>query len=277
MTDPSDLDELASAHLDGATSPEDAARVEADPALRARVEELRRVRAALGVVPAVDATRRDAAIAAALAAFAEEGAREDAAPAARVTSLTDVRARRGPSPRSLKILGAAAAVAALALLAPVLGDLAQSDDSPSFEATGDALEDAAQGAADGGAGQELGGAEVSTTTAAPAAERADLGAFDDVDSLVATVVAGGDLAFAPGDAFSSPTEGAADDASLRYAECDRAREAEVNLAPAAATSVAVATVAGEPVVVVVRTADDGTRTLLVYELVGCDVLAERAL
>ena len=47
MTDPHDLDELASAHLDGATSPEEAALVDADPALQARVEELRAVRDAV--------------------------------------------------------------------------------------------------------------------------------------------------------------------------------------------------------------------------------------
>ena len=72
MTDPT-FDELASAHLDGATTPEEAARVAADPALQARVEELRRIRDAVAEVPSVDPARRDAAIAAALAAFADDG------------------------------------------------------------------------------------------------------------------------------------------------------------------------------------------------------------
>ena len=71
MTDPF-LDELASAHLDGVTTPEEAARVAADPALQARVEALRRVRAAVSEAPPADPVARDAAIAAALTAFGEE-------------------------------------------------------------------------------------------------------------------------------------------------------------------------------------------------------------
>ena len=70
MTDPF-LDELASAHLDGATTPEEAARIAADPSLQARVEALRQVRAALGEVPPADPVAREAGIAAALEAFAE--------------------------------------------------------------------------------------------------------------------------------------------------------------------------------------------------------------
>ena len=63
-------DELASAYIDDAVTAEERARVDADPALRARVDELRRVRDGLresAVEPAADATR-EASIAAALAA-----------------------------------------------------------------------------------------------------------------------------------------------------------------------------------------------------------------
>jgi len=65
-----DLDELASAYLDGETTPEETARVEADPLLVERVEELRLISeaAATPVTPPPEAAR-ESAIAAALAAF----------------------------------------------------------------------------------------------------------------------------------------------------------------------------------------------------------------
>ncbi|MGH9118827.1 MAG: zf-HC2 domain-containing protein, partial [Acidimicrobiales bacterium] len=47
-TDPSDdLDELVSAYLDGEATPEESARVDADPELQARVAGLRAVAAAV--------------------------------------------------------------------------------------------------------------------------------------------------------------------------------------------------------------------------------------
>ena len=64
MTDHDPLDDLASAHLDGVTTPEEAARVAADPELVARVEALRAVRAAVASSPAADPDRREQAIAA---------------------------------------------------------------------------------------------------------------------------------------------------------------------------------------------------------------------
>ena len=100
MTDPHDFDELASAHLDGATSPEEAALVAADPALQARVEELRAVRDALARgCPPVDADRRDAAIAAALAAFDE-----DAEPERPTAPVTAARAAARLSPTAVRVL-----------------------------------------------------------------------------------------------------------------------------------------------------------------------------
>ena len=146
MTDPF-LDELASAHLDGATTPEEAARIAADPSLQARVEALRQVRAALGEVPPADPVAREAGIAAALEAFAE------AAPTERSGALPAppvLAPRRGPSSTALRVLGAAAAIALLALLVPVLGRLADGDDQQaSFEQTGSAIGGAPDAAAGG--------------------------------------------------------------------------------------------------------------------------------
>ena len=52
MTPPFDPDELASAYLDGEVTPRESALVESDPALRQRVEELRRAAAAMaGTTP----------------------------------------------------------------------------------------------------------------------------------------------------------------------------------------------------------------------------------
>jgi hypothetical protein len=63
---------LASAYLDGELTPAERAEVETDPLVLAEVEALRSVRAQLAAVPAADATRREAAIAAAMAATGSE-------------------------------------------------------------------------------------------------------------------------------------------------------------------------------------------------------------
>ncbi|MET0902255.1 MAG: hypothetical protein ABWZ52_03355, partial [Acidimicrobiales bacterium] len=115
MTDPHELDDLASAHLDGATTAEEAARVAADPVLRARVEELRAVRDALAQVPPVDAAVRDQAIATALSALDE-----DDGPVAPVAPVTELTARRRGRSRSVaRAVSAAAVVVLLAVLVPV--------------------------------------------------------------------------------------------------------------------------------------------------------------
>jgi hypothetical protein len=250
MTDPS-FDELASAHLDGATPPEEAARVAADPALLARVEELRRVREAVAEEPVVDPGRREAAISAALAAFV---ATEDTAPTAPVR-LAD---RRRPSPTAVRILGAAAVVALLAVLIPVLGQLGSSDDADrsSEEAT-----EAPDAAAD-----HLSGAETAPPTTTTVPPDRDLGRFDDADALLDSVLAG----------FTTS----------RPATPDRLEDAAGLLAPACPqptgttssstnVEIATATVAGDPVVVV-RQREDGVDRVLVYRTADCAVLGERA-
>jgi hypothetical protein len=77
MTEPLSLDELASAYLDGEVTPAERQAAEADPAVRARVEELRAVRALLlrsarPAPPSFSSAERDAAVAGAVAAAAGE-------------------------------------------------------------------------------------------------------------------------------------------------------------------------------------------------------------
>lgn len=106
-------DELASAYLDGEVSADERARVEGDPALLARVDELRTARDALAAAPveAPPAATRDAAIRAALGATV-------------VVDLARERARRRL--RTLSVAAAAlVAVAAVGLLVRAAGDSGQ--------------------------------------------------------------------------------------------------------------------------------------------------------
>lgn len=103
---PQELDELASAYLDGEATPEEAALVESDPRMQALVEELRAVRdlvAAPVEVPSDEV--RDQMIARAL---------DHRAP---VVPLDTARRRlRAISPQARVILAAAAVVAAIAVV-----------------------------------------------------------------------------------------------------------------------------------------------------------------
>jgi hypothetical protein len=263
MNEPS-FDELASAHLDGATTPEEAARVAADPALQARVVELRQVRAAMAAAPAIDPARRDAAIAAALAAFTEDARPSQAS--ASVTSLAAVTDRRGSSGRAVRALGAAAAVVVLALLVPLLGRLAQStdDEATSFDSTGAAIESG--GDALGGAPAGEATSDATSTTAQLPAQ--DLGTFDDIDALVAA------LSAEDVDSAFGPSVGTVDGSQEDGLGCEVPTASGANTAR---TQVATATVAGDAVIVIVRTDATGARTLLLYRTDGCTPLAEREL
>lgn len=176
MNQPEPLDELASAYLDGATTPVETARVEADPELLARVEALRAVRVALAVAPLVDDERREHAIAAALAAYDEQHQAPSSATA--LGSLTPLTSRRrGPSPRAWRVVGAAAAMAALAALVPLLASLSSdtsSDDSTTASVADDTSAQVPSGAAE---------ADLSTSTTAATAP-GYLGSFESDDALV---------------------------------------------------------------------------------------------
>ena len=118
--------ELASAYLDGEATPDERARVEGDPALLAEVERLRAVAAAVAEVPAPSADRRDAAVAAALAAFDElrVGTTPPPAPPATVSSLD-----RRRQARRMQALTAVAAAAVLVVGGFVIANRDGDDDS----------------------------------------------------------------------------------------------------------------------------------------------------
>jgi hypothetical protein len=143
---PHPLDDLASAHLDGQTSAEEAARVTGEPLLTARVEALRAARDALrraddqslGAAAELE-TRREAAIAAALSAYDEEPSVEVGVAAQGVRPLAPLAAARRSvdgSRRTRQLVGIAAAIILLALAVPLLGGLgsgADDDDSATAE------------------------------------------------------------------------------------------------------------------------------------------------
>jgi len=267
------LDELASAHLDGATSPEEAARVAADPALRARVEELRAVRTAMqSALPSVDPARREAAVAAALATFTDENDRPGT-PVPPVTSLAAVAARRRSSPTALRLVGVAAALLLVALLLPRLAGSGDRDDETASErpsAVEDAAGQPAAGDADAGgaeagdAAQESAAFDESPTTTTGLAAQVDLGSFDELAALVDRAeqrAAGGDF-------------DAADQATVA-SRADVACGAPAP--PGSSTSTAAATLDGEPVQVIVTTDAAGSRTLQIYAAESCTLLLERPL
>ena len=255
------LDELASTYLDGVATPDEAARVESDPALLQRVEALGQVRVALRRPTPVDAAGREAALAAARAAFDDARAADAPAPLS-----SSPAARWRWSPRTVKLVGAAAAALLLAALVPVLTRVDDGDDDSEaarFEETGGALGDGESGD-DRSAEAPTLDASPPTTTARSAydgiggddAGSTYLGTFDSVEDLLAALAAPAEMS-APGSSQATPdsTSCAPD--------------------PTPGSSVAAAEVAGEAVVVVVAPDADGTRVATVYRSRDCLVL-ERA-
>jgi hypothetical protein len=116
MTDPRDphtdeLDELISAYLDGEVTPEERARVEEDPQLLARVDELRSVVDLWAQdLPCPTDAERDAVLAVALAGVTAAAADDGRTP----TSLTTVRAGRTRWARPAALVASAVAVVVLA-------------------------------------------------------------------------------------------------------------------------------------------------------------------
>jgi hypothetical protein len=132
---PPDQDELASAYLDGEATAAERARVEADPALRERVEQLRSVQDALTApVPPPTTAQRDAAIAAALGATS----------ATNVVDLRSERARRG-----LRIASVAAAILLVIGVAGVLLRAAGDSDTKRSAATAATANSANSATSDG--------------------------------------------------------------------------------------------------------------------------------
>lgn len=262
-------DELASAHLDGATTREDAARVASDPQLAGRVERFAMVRDALRATPdqPVDLARRDAAIAAALDAFAD-----GPAPATGAEGTADAVAlvrptRHLPRRRTLQLIGAAAAVVLLAVAVPLLGRLGSDrrDDtaSSSFDATGSSLATPPEAAAEaGGTGDD---GEAGGLGAFDAASPTDLGAFADLASLRATVR--DQVQKSAASTTAAPTI-AADDQSERTTCSPEPFATVVYLARAHLDD--------QPVTVLVREDAEGARTLVVLDA-ACAVVSEEPL
>lgn len=228
MTHHDPLDDLASAHLDGATTPEEAARVQAEPELNARVEALRLVRTAIATTTPPDGRRREQAIAAALMAYDEDRT---------VTPLTPVVSRhRGPAQRSWRVAGVAAAAAALAALVPLLATLSSGSDDSAKTA---APEDTRTAQLPSAEVDAEAGLQASPTTMATRKNRS-LGSFASDEALVRAIPDTSADA-TPGEAFSD---------GLDSNDCVATLLAELDPAALPATA-ATATVAGKPVVLVI--------------------------
>ena len=248
-------DELASAHLDGATTPEEAARVESDPALLARVEVLRSVRAAVALPDRpVDPARRDAAIAAALAAVADEDA---------VLSLSMARARRRQkvAVRAAGLAVAAAVAAAFALPRLDADDHRAPDVVASPEGGTEADADESQVLSSELAPDDLSRESTMEINILTVEQASDLGSAADAASLAATAAAVLDgrssLPAAPQPADPTAAN-----------ECLAALQADA----LPVILVAVGEVAGRPVVAVVVAEPEGGRHLDVAAVDGCERL-----
>jgi hypothetical protein len=201
-------DELASALLDG--EPVGDARA-ADPAVRARAEQLRAVAEAVRApVPAAPASARDAAVAAALEVF-------DAAGAEPVPGSPSPSPGRwwqrgsGPPDRRLRLLGAAAAVLLVLAAIPVVASLSRTADddtasAPAAEAEPDADGDALMETFTADGADDLGAAAADAADPGDELRQAagdagggggvglvDLGVHDDAETLAARAAAAAGL------------------------------------------------------------------------------------
>jgi hypothetical protein len=270
MTDSDDpIDDLASAHLDGATTPKEDAALAGDPVVLARLEALRsardRVRAAAGH-DAVDPDRREAAVAAALRAFdaaQSEGAAGDGA----VVPLA-TRPARPVARGRWRAIGIAAAVALVALAVPLLGQLGSdgdddlaSSDAPAQSTTSAAAEEAAAGAA---------GPTADAAFDAPASS-APLGSFGTVEDLAAAV----QDALVPRTAAASESALAAGDDASRPQPCAAAVEDRADGRGRAYQGYA--SLDDRTVVVVVFEDAAGDRTLVLLDADDCAEVTSRPL
>jgi hypothetical protein len=247
-----DIDQLASAYLDGAASPEEVRIAEADPTVLTRVEELRRVRAAVRDIQPMDPAQGEARLAAALAAFDQD---------APVTHLAEARRRR-PSARTVRLVGAAAVVLLLVALVPLLGRLGDSDDQQLADVS---TEPSDSGAEVGSQSPEPSAEDGETSAAADAGAEApralaSLGSFDEIDSLLDAVrrssaPAGADLGGAH---------------ELRDLDTGAACSPAAAVQPGA--TLREATLGGNPVLVIVTDRSDGSQSVTVYLVASCELL-----
>jgi hypothetical protein len=197
-----DAVELASRYLDGDLSVDERAAAESDPDVMAWVERFGGIQAALREPVEVDADRRDAAIAAALAATAT--APGEAAPPPGRDELAAARARRAA--RMGRWLGAAAAVVGLAIGGAVLAANSGGDGDDSADETQSAAVEVAPATTEAGLDQES--AEDRTVAAADAPSPAMATTAEAGDSAASTA-AGGEFATDPSPRDEDTSGGAA--------------------------------------------------------------------
>jgi hypothetical protein len=231
--------------------------VEGSPALLARVAELRELQAAVRDVSPADRAVRDRAIRAALDAYDSEADAGATDPG----TVRPLPVRRGPTPRTWRLVGAAAAALLLAALVPLLArDTGQDDtaaDQTTFEETSEAI---------GGADQSVADAPPSSSPSPSVG--LTLGAYDSVD----------DLLDAAGPVVrDSPASATADEEGYDAAATDWDRCPVPLVATRVVRSQQPATVRGDPVVLVVETAPDGDVVATVVRLADCQELARRSL
>lgn len=312
MTD-HDLDALASDLLDGLLPAERAADALRDPAVAQRVSEMRAAQALVRETPAVDRTRREAGLAAALATAAtpSPGADTPGAPdtphspdtAGTPDELAARRSGARPARRPRRHVPGWLTAAAVLLLVVAFGGLvatvgtSDSDNAstssdaaaPPTEESADDDVSAAETESDAGAGESSGapapGAPTTTAPTLGTEDRqpdaspdgpVDLGEVSSVDEIAVSV---DDAALAAARrtdevADELPQEQLADGGELApFAAC---RPAGTEETPGRiATAAAVALLDGRPVTAWV-VAEDGARTLIVADA-GCTVVGRRAL
>ena len=286
MTDPfRPDDELVSAVLDGEATPEERARVEADPVLSARLAEFTAVRDAVAepVAPPSEATRERAIEAAKVLG------RELGEPASATVRPLKRRSRSADLPRFLAVAAAILLVlVTFGALASVSGDDSGEDSASDALSDEDSAGDDASGAAAEGGGESSG----DTSEESAAEDRmstyanidgSDLGEFDssreladalrsqsadddEVDDFApqttdAVVQAGG----IPQAEVGAGTRGGSEDCQVGLVEADNRlsgllAQADVDYA-------------GQPAVVYVYGTPEGRQRVLVVTVDGCRTLA----
>jgi hypothetical protein len=254
-------DELLSAYLDGEVTADERARVEADPALLARVAELRAAAAlaARPVAPA-DAAQIDVAIRVAVAA-------SDVPMTGGGTNVTDLSAHR-KKPGVGAWLGAAAAILLFVIIAATLVRNADTKTSKTAASSGSSLSSAAA--------SQFDQREAATAAAATSVIGGDLGAFPDEVSLTAGARARlAQGAAGPSTGAATPT---AADTAAQAPSPDATRAAACSVGDPTDGTVVLdqsGTLRGTSVRVVVRQRDDGARVLIVVDE-GCRVLLRQS-
>jgi hypothetical protein len=274
-------DELVSAVLDGEATPDERARVEADPVLSARLAEFAAARDAVAepVAPPSAATR-ERAIAAAKVAVRHHGE-----PFGTVRPLKR-RSRSADVPRFLAVAAAVLLVlVTFGLLANVSGDDAGDDAASSADAVGDD----AGGDDSGSATAESGGESTEGTAPAESPyllelQGADLGSVESsrelADALVTRSSADGteeDVDDFAADTTAVPTgalpQAAVDPATVGNSEACQVGLVEADERLAGLLAQARVDYAGRPAVVYVYATPDGRQRVVVVTTEGCRTLA----